>query len=73
MAFELRTITCDRLKDTKGRHPCLAVIAVPITEEGAERRAAVAEEDDKSVLRILHRDKNASLVSIARRAVMVLA
>ena len=65
MAFELRTITSDLLKDTKGRH-IPSVIAVPITEEGAQRREAVAEEDDKSVLRMLHRDKRASQASIAK-------
>ena len=67
VAFELRTVVCERLKDTKGR-PMPSVIAVPITEAGAERRAAVAEEDEKTVLRLLHSEKNASLATIARRA-----
>jgi hypothetical protein len=65
LSFELRTVTCDRLKDTKGRD-IPSVMAVPITEEGAARRAAVTEEDDKAVLRLVYRDKQASLVSIAR-------
>jgi hypothetical protein len=67
VSFELRTVTSDRLKDTKGR-PMPSVIAVPITEAGAERRAAVAEEDDKTVLRLLHAEKNASLNTVARNA-----
>jgi len=65
MTFELKTITCDRLKDSQGRHMA-SIVAIPITEEGAARRAAVTEEDDKSVLRMIYRDKQASLVSIAR-------
>ena len=65
MAFELRTITSERLKDTKGRS-IPSVIAIPITEEGAARREAVGDEDDKSVLRMIYRDRNASQTSIAR-------
>jgi len=65
VAFELRTVTTDKLMDSKGR-PIPSVMAFEISEEGAARRASVAEEDDKSVLRMIHRDKRASLVSIAK-------
>jgi hypothetical protein len=65
MAFDLKTVTSDRLKDTKGRH-ISSVMAVEISDEGAARRGAVLEEDDKSVLRMYYRDKNASLASIAK-------
>lgn len=67
MAFELKTITADALKDTKGRH-ISSVIAVPITEAGAERRAAVAEADEDTVLRLIEASKNISLTMIAKRA-----
>ena len=67
LAFELRTITCDRLKDEDGQS-MPSVMAVPITEEGAQRRAAVAEEDDKVVLRLLHAARDASLAAVARNA-----
>jgi hypothetical protein len=67
LAFELRTVTCDRLKDSKGR-PIPSIIAVPITEGGAERRAAVAEEDENIVMRLIHVDKHASFTTIARNA-----
>lgn len=67
MAFELRTITSEYLKDTKGR--CIpSVIAVPITEEGVARRGAVADEDEKTILRLIHAMKNVSLAAIARSA-----
>jgi hypothetical protein len=67
LSFELRTITCDRLRDTKGRH-IPSVMAFPITEEGAQRRAAVAEEDEKIVLRLLHAERDASFATVARNA-----
>jgi hypothetical protein len=71
MSFELRVVTSDRLKDTKGRH-IPSVIAVPITEAGAERRAAVGDEDEKTVLRYMHANKNASFTVIARAVGFVL-
>src|SRR6185369_5434770 len=67
LALALRTITCDRLKNEDGES-MPSVMAVPITEEGAQRRAAVAEEDDKVILRLLHADRDASLASVARNA-----
>jgi hypothetical protein len=65
VSFELRMVFCDALKDTKGRS-MPSVIAVPITEQGAERRAAVADEDEKTVLRIMHASRNISFATIAR-------
>jgi len=43
-------------------------MAFEITEEGAQRRSAVAGEDEKTVLRLLHADRHASLASIAKAA-----
>lgn len=65
VAFELKTVLCEGLKDTKGRS-MPSVIAVPITDAMAERRVTVAEENEKSVMRLLHADKRASWGSIAK-------
>jgi hypothetical protein len=67
MAFDLRTVSCDRVRDAKGRR-MPSVVAVPITEDGAERKEKVAEEEEKTVLRLIHVDKRASFISIARAA-----
>jgi AAA domain-containing protein/bifunctional DNA primase/polymerase-like protein len=65
--FELRTVVTDALKDTKGRH-IPSVIAVPITEMTAEMRGVVAAEDEKTVLRLIHADKQNTQSSIAKHA-----
>jgi hypothetical protein len=71
MAFDLRTVSCDRVRDSKGRR-MPSVVAVPITEDGAERKEKVAEEEEKTVLRLIHVDKQASFTSMARAAGFVL-
>jgi hypothetical protein len=69
LAFDLRVATSDAMKDTKGRH-IPSVIADPITEQVAERRGVVAEEDDKTVLRLVNLHKgNISINGIAQAAV----
>ena len=67
MAFDLRGATSDKVKDAKGRLMS-SVVAVPITEAGAERKEKVAEEEAKTVMRLIHVDKQASFTSIARAA-----
>ena len=69
--FELRTVVSDTVKDAKGRH-MPSVIAVPITEMGAERRAASAEADENAVMKIIHDCKNASFAEIAKLSGFVL-
>lgn len=71
MEFELRTTVSDTVKDTKGRH-MPSVVAVPITEQGAERRGAVAEADEDMVLGLIHTHKTASIAEIATKAGFVL-
>ena len=71
LEFELRTVVSDTVKDTKGRH-MPSVVAVPITEQGAERRGAVAEADENTVLGLIHTHKNASMSEIARKSGFVL-
>ena len=68
LAFDLRVATSEAMKDTKGRH-IPSVIADPITEQVAERRGVVAEEDDKTVLRLVDLHKGAiSIAGIAQAA-----
>ncbi len=68
LAFDLRVATSDAMKDTKGRH-IPSVIAEPITEQVAERRGVVAEEDDKTALRLINLHKgNISISGIAQAA-----
>jgi hypothetical protein len=68
VVFELRVVTSEALKDTQGRL-IPSVIAEPITEMAAERRGVVAEEDDKTVLRLLNLHNGAiSTAGMARAA-----
>lgn len=67
MSFDLRVATSDRVKDSKGKL-MPSVVAVPITEAGAERKERVAEEEGLTVLRLLSVDKQASMASMARAA-----
>jgi AAA domain/Bifunctional DNA primase/polymerase, N-terminal len=69
--FELRSATSDTVKDSKGRH-MPSVVAVPISEAGAERRGAVAQADGIAVLGIIHTHKDASMSDIARKLGFVL-
>ena len=69
--FELRVTVSDTVKDSKGRH-MPSVVAVPITEQGAERRAASAEADENAVMKIIHDYKNASFAEIAKLSGFVL-
>ena len=70
-AFELKTITSDRLKDTQGRH-IPSVIAIPITESGAERRRAISKADEDTIMRLMDVSKDASMMELARRALFTL-
>ena len=67
MSFEMKTVSCEALKDTKGR-PMPSVVAVCITETAAERRDTAAREDGKTVLRLIHADKHVSFAVVAKRA-----
>jgi len=67
MNFDLRGATCEKVKDARGRLMS-CVVAVPITDAGAERKEKVAEEEARTVLRLIHVDKQASMASIARGA-----
>jgi hypothetical protein len=67
LTFELKIATSDRVKDSKGRH-LPSIMAVPLPETVAAWQETVAEEDDKTVLRLIHTDKQASYSSMAERA-----
>jgi uncharacterized protein YjhX (UPF0386 family) len=71
LSFELKTITSDNLVDSKGRH-LPSVIAVPISDAGAERRAQVAEADEDTVLRLMNASKNISMTATAKMCGFVL-
>ena len=71
LEFELRSTVSDTVRDSKGRH-MPSVVAVPITEQGAERRGAVAEADEDTVLGLIHTHKTASMSEIAKKAGFVL-
>ena len=71
LEFELRTATSDTVKDSKGR--CMpSVVAVPITEAGAERRLQTAEADEDTVLKLIHGYKNSSFTELAKLAMFTL-
>jgi hypothetical protein len=67
MAFELRTVTSERLKDAKGRE-IPSVVALPVTEIMAERQADVATENGKTAMRLIHTHKGISITGIAKAA-----
>jgi hypothetical protein len=67
MAFELRTATSDKLKDSKGRD-IPSVVAVPVTEIMAERQADVAADNGKTALRLIHTHKGITHTAIAKQA-----
>jgi hypothetical protein len=49
MAFELHTVTTERLKDSKGR-PIPSVVAMPMSEEQRGQAEAVSMQDEDNVL-----------------------
>jgi AAA domain len=67
VSFDLKTAYCEKVVDAEGRQ-MPSVIAVPITEAIAERKAVMMENDEDTVLRLIHVDKHASFAVIAKRA-----
>jgi hypothetical protein len=62
--FRLRTIRCDRLKDSKGRI-LPTVVAEPMGDEAREDMAATARSQEDDLLRVLAQTPEASQASLA--------
>src|SRR5262249_40868781 len=66
LAFQLRTVTTERLKDSKGR-VIPTVIAGALSEAGQEELAAVARGQENQLLEALSANEGASYADLARR------
>jgi AAA domain len=67
VSFNLETISSERVKDAEGRL-MPTVMAVHLPENVVERLEAVGEEEENTILRLLHADKNVSFSGLAKRA-----
>ena len=65
MHFELRVVTCSKLKDAKSR-PIPAVLARPLTEQRKEQLKATAHSDEDAVLIYMHENPGKSLREVAQ-------
>jgi hypothetical protein len=66
LTFETRTVTHDKLKDTKGRL-LPTVIAAPLSEADQQERVTIARTHQDQLLTLLERNGNASHPDLAKR------
>ena len=67
ISFELQEITSSKVVNEDGE--CMpTVMAVFMPENVAERREAVGEDEDNTILRLIHADKHASFTVLAKRS-----